>query len=60
MIHFPTIPPNVAIYATCIGFAVAFSVSIVSLIFRPIEKMGAIKVEESLEWKPVRKETKDV
>jgi hypothetical protein len=48
MIHFPTIPPSVAIYATCIGFAVAFSVSIVSLIFRPIEKMGAIKVEESL------------
>ena len=46
MIYLPPIPPSVAIYATCIGFAIAFSVSIVSLIFRPLEKMGAI--EESI------------
>lgn len=39
MIYLPTIPPSVAIYATCIGFALAFSVSIVSLIFKPIENM---------------------
>jgi hypothetical protein len=39
MTHLHTILPNVAIYATCIGFALAFSASIVSLIFKPIENM---------------------
>lgn len=39
MIQLPIIPLDIATYATCLGLSLAFSVSIVSLIFRPIENM---------------------